>query len=252
MALPMTAPNDFPPIPPELEADDAPLSVDVLERLDAAFGAAENDGTTEAGWTALFAGADPLENPDAPAAAHLLPDEVRRPWLVDDGAAEWAMRHVAQIDVELRALAERRDQWAAKIDRWFDQASGTLLRRRSFMVAHLIGYGAARRAADPKAPKTLSLPSGKITSRDTKPAVRVVDDEALAAWLTERELLTGPDDDPLVKITTKVYVAPLRKILQPAGAGLVIVPTGEPLKPDEFPPGLDVEQGHTTYDVKPA
>ena len=244
--------HDYPPIPPELEEDDAPLSESVLDRLDEAFGKAASDGTTAEGWAAMYAGADPLENPDAPSAAHLLPAEIRRPWCVDDGAAEWAMRHVAQIDVELGSLAERRDQWAAKIDRWFDQASGTLLRRRSFMVAHLIAYGAARRDADPKAPKTLSLPSGRITSRDVKPAVKVTDDEALAAWLKERELLVGPDGDELVKITTKVYVSPLRKILQPAGHGLVIVPTGEGLKPDEFPPGLDVEQGHTDYDVKPA
>lgn len=248
MAQPITDPG---PMPPELAIEEAPLSDEVLARLDEAFGAADEDGAGPAQWAALFAGADPLENPDAPAAAHLIPDEARGWSITDDSAAEWAMRHVAQIDTDVQALIARRDEWARRIDGWFDHGSGLLLRRRAFFVAHLIDYGARRRAADPKAAKTLTLPSGRITSRDVKPTVKVVDDEALAAWLRERELLTAPDGTDLVEVKTKVFVVPLRKVIQPAGSGLVVVPTGEVLIGEDIPAGLDVEAGRTDYDVKP-
>lgn len=246
MAQPMTD-----PMPPELAVDDPPLSDEVLARLDEAFGAAHDDGATPVQWDALFRGADPMDDPDAPPAASLVPDEARGWSITDEAAAEWAMRHVAGIDVELRQHVDRRDEWSAKIDRWFDQASGRLLRRRAFFQAHLIDYGARCRAADPKAPKTLTLPSGRITSSDRKAQVKVVDDELLAAWLAERDLLVTPSGEAIVQTTTKVYAVPLRKVLTPAGSGVVIVPTAEVLTPAEIPPGLDVEPEHTTYDVKP-
>lgn len=251
MAQPMSDPI---PIPPELEPD-PPLSDEVLERLDEAFAAAYADtGGSPDAIAAIVAGADPLEDEGAPAAARLIPDAYRREWLTDDGAAEWAMRHVAQIDVELRSLAERRDEWADRIDHWFAQASRRLIHRRSMFVAHLLAYGAARREADPKAPKTLNLPSGRITSQDRKPALKVVDDAALAEWLRERELLVAPDGSEIVRTTTKVYVSPLGKVLDvaAAGAALVVVPTAEVIPTTELPPGLAVEPAHTVYDVKPA
>lgn len=246
--------HDHPPIPPELD-DDPPLSDRVLESLDTAFQAADHDGASPEQMEAMYRGADPLEEPGIPAAAHLIPPEARGFAIHDDGAAEWAMRHVAAIDVELEGLVARRDEWAAKIDRWFAHGSHRLLRRRAFFVAHLIAYGQARRDANPKAPKTLSLPSGRITSQDVAPVVTAVDDEKLAVWLRERELLITPDGDDVVKVTTKVYERPLRKVLQVAGGGaaVVIVPTGEVLPTaDGLPEGLEVRDGHRTFDVKPS
>lgn len=237
------------PMPPELALDEAPLSDEVLDRLDAAFGQAEQDGIGLDQWAALYRGADPIEDPDAPAAAHLVPDEARGWSISDDGAAEWAMRHVAQIDTELGELTERRDEWQRRIDHWFAQRSGTLLRRRSFFAAHLIAYGAARREANPKAAKTLSLPSGRITSSDRAATVRVVSDDVLAEWLRERELLVGPDGAEVALWSAKVYAAPLRKVLVTDGEKVGIQATGELL--DELPPGLVIEPAHTVFDVKP-
>lgn len=240
--------HDHPPIPHELAMDDEPLSTEVLARLDEAFAAATDDGVTELSSVLL----DPLTDEGAPAAAHLVPDEIRRWSIDDDGAAEWAMRHVAEIDGELLELTERRDDWQARIDGWFAQRSQTSLRRRAFFQAHLVSYGERRRAANPKGPATLVLPSGRITSRTVKPVVRCVDDETLAAWLAERELLVAPDGADVMKVSTKVYATPLRKVLAPAGDGIVIVPTGEVLKPAEIPAGLVVDPEHTDYDVKPS
>lgn len=229
--------------------DDAPFSEDALARLDDAFGQAHADGATADQWGALYRGADPIEDLDAPAAAHLVPDEIRRWAISDDGAAEWAMSHVAAIDVEVIELTQRRDEWQRRIDAWFTHGSERLLRRRSFFAAHLIDYGARRRDANPKAPKTLSLPSGRITSSDRSATVRVVSDELLADWLRERELLVGPDGAEVALWTPKVYAAPLRKVLATNGEAVTVIATGEKL--DEVPPGLSIEPAHTVYDVKP-
>ena len=241
--------HDPGPMPPELALDEPPLSDAVLDRLDEAFGEAADDRISDEQWAALYRGADPMEDPEAPAAAALIPEQARGWSITDDGAAEWAMRHVAAIDTEVGELTERRDEWQQRIDAWFAQRSGVLLRRRSFFVAHLVSYGAARRESNPKAPKTLALPSGRITSSDRAAVVKVVSDEALAEWLRERELLVGPDGADVALWTPKVYAAPLRKVLGTNGDAVAIAATGEVL--DEIPPGLAIEPAHTVYDVKP-
>lgn len=237
----MTAMPDL-PLPPALALDDEPLSEETLGHLDAAFAIAVAEGVASAD---LVDWADTTPMPGGPDP---IPEEVRRWEITDDGAAQWAMAHCATIDTELAALSDQRDDWQARIDHWYRQRADVVVRRRTFFQAHLVAYAAARRAADPKAPKTLSLPSGRVVSSDQKAKVKVTDDAALAVWLAEHGLMAGPDGADLVLTTTKVYAVPLRKVLQPAGDGLVIVATGEVIA---LPAGLDVEPEHTTYDIKP-
>lgn len=204
MAQPMHDPG---PMPPELAIDIAPLSDEVLDRLDAAFGEAADDGIAPEQWESLYSGADPFTDPHAPAAAHLVPDEARGWRISDIGAAEWAMRHVASIDTELAELQAQAAEWRERIDAWFSYKAGTLERRRGFFAVHLQLYALERRDADPKA-KTLTLPAGVVRTTEHKPAVAVEDESAVIGWAKRqgREVLT----DVAPPIPRKVHVRPLR------------------------------------------
>lgn len=204
MAQPITDPG---PMPPELAIEVAPLSDAVLERLDQAFGEAEDDGIGPEQWEKLYTGADPFQDETAPAAAHLVPAEARG-WRIDGtGSAEWAMRHVAAIDTELATLTQQRDEWRDRIDAWFSHRAGTLERRRGFFATHLQLYALERRETDPKA-KTLTLPAGVVRTIEHKPSVAVEDEPAVIQWAKRqgREVLT----DVAPPIPRKVHVRPLR------------------------------------------
>lgn len=224
MAQPITDPG---PMPPELAIEVAPLSDAVLERLDQAFGEAEDDGIGPEQWEKLYTGADPFQDETAPAAAHLVPAEARG-WRIDGtGSAEWAMRHVAAIDTELATLTEQRDEWRDRIDAWFSHRAGTLERRRGFFATHLQLYALERREADPKA-KTLTLPAGVVRTIEHKPSVAVEDEPAVIQWAKRqgREVLT----DVAPPIPRKVHVRPLRdhcSIVEVVDLARLVLSTGE-------------------------
>lgn len=171
-------------IPPELAIDDEPFT---LEQLDAE----------------LHSHGDP----DA-AAAHT----VERWTITDAGAAEWAMAHVAAIDANLAELAEQHAAYLERIERWHKAAASKLDQRRGFFAAHLERYAAEHRARDPKRNKTLSLPSGKVSSTETHPKVAIADEATLIAWA--RDHMTDEDLAEVVKVTESAKVMELRKRVQ--------------------------------------
>ena len=143
-----------------------------------------------------------------------------RGFVIDsDDYAEWAMAHVAQIDADIEQTAELAKARLARIRRWEKEELDRLRGRREFFASRLIDYAAEIRARDRKR-ATINLPSGKISSSDVKPKVTVADEEALAEWAREHL----PED--AVKVTTKVYVGPLRKhtriVKEDAGWGLTL------------------------------
>lgn len=164
-------------IPPDLAVDEEPFT---LDRLDV--------------------------HMDDPVA---LAPEVAAFQIDSDDLAEWAMAHVAEIDAGLRLLEEQTEARLARIRRHSEAASSRLLRRREFFEAHLVAYAREFRSRDPKRNKTLSLPSGRVSSVESQAEVTVRDDEAVAAWARS----TLPDDliAQVVKVTTKVLVPQLRK-----------------------------------------
>lgn len=110
-----------------------------------------------------------------------LPEPARRWTITDDGAAEWAMRHVAVADEELLRLRAQADEWAQRIQQWYVRASEAPLATKGFMEAHLERYALERRAADPKA-KTLHLPAGRVQTTYRQARVEVADPDAVVAW----------------------------------------------------------------------
>lgn len=134
----------------------------------------------------------------------------------DDGAAEWAMAHVARADDELARLKAQAAEWTieaedrlARIRQWFDHRAARHLATRLFMEAHLRRYALERRAEDPKHAKTLVLPSGAVRTVEQKPKAAVADEATVIAWAVRA--LDGPDrEDVAPAQPRKLYVQRLR------------------------------------------
>lgn len=112
---------------------------------------------------------------DVPADAHVNDSTpglaIARRWaVVDDGAAEWSMRHVASATAEIEKLRLQADEWEARIHAWFTQRAKPLEAKVAFMTSHLERYALYRRSVDEKA-KTLTLPSGKVRTTESSPKV---------------------------------------------------------------------------------
>lgn len=201
------------PLPAELALDEAPFDVDEFEQL------------------------EPEQLTDEHAS--------RRWTITDDGAAEWAMRLLAAKQSEVDELAVKRDDWIDRITAWFDQAAKGPQRTISHFEALLERYAAERYEATKAA--TLSLPSGKVTSRKVGGTLSIDEPERLLEWL--REHLPDQVDD-LVKVEPRLgELSKVVRIVEQQGVSLdcsldcghfVVVEIGEHDEPT-FVVGATVE-----------
>lgn len=166
------------PLPPELAAPEPDADAWVPILADAVVAMANEAGLDADAAGGMLAG-DTAEG--AADFAEWVPDRARRWTVTDDGSAEWAMRHVAAAEAELRTLREQADAWAYRIHQWYEQRAKPLQATKGFMAAHLERYALERRLANPKA-KTLTLPSGKVATTYVAPKVEVDDADAVVAW----------------------------------------------------------------------
>ena len=186
-------------LPPELASTDDTLPDDVL-----AYVAGEDAALVEAAVPEVAERADRWE-------------------VADDGAAEWAMRHLAAAEDALAAVDQQRDEWVERIARWYDEATRPHLRTAEFMRGRLADYGDRARA---EGRNTVALPSGKVATRKAPAAVEVVDEDAVLAWLD-----TVPEDADVAearKVKVSVVVTPLRK-----ATDLAEVPAGWEVELDD-------------------
>lgn len=167
------------PLPPDLAVDAAPFDVDAFEALP-----------------------DPID--DTPGDGEIR-ERAERWKITDDGGAEWAMRLLAAKQAEIDELAVKRDDWIDRITAWFDQAAKGPQRTVEHFVALLERYAAERYEQTGKA--TLSLPSGKVSSRPVGGNVAVDEVDGLVEWLLEH--LPEKVED---LTETKVRLAELKKV----------------------------------------
>lgn len=124
-------------------------------------------------------------------------------WTCDsDGAAEWAMRKLAEAAKRVAEAAQQHGAWVAELDRWLDDVTRADRRTIDFMTAQLNRYALER--AENGGPATLRLPSGTVPTRDEKPKAEIVDDEAYIAWAEAHLPAT-------VKVKKSPLVSELRK-----------------------------------------
>jgi phage host-nuclease inhibitor protein Gam len=145
-------------LPPFLAVDEEPLSdEEVAGFIDAA-----------------------AEQANAPADA-LLPPAPR--WSIDsDEEAEWAMRKLALEHRALNQIEHQTAVWADRIDAWAASAAAPLERRIRFWTGHLEDYARRQREAGRN---TVSVPSGKVSTRDVPASVKVADEATVLAELPQ-------------------------------------------------------------------
>lgn len=154
---------------------------------------------------ALELGALESEDPDT------LTDEARRRqevhrWVpTDTGAAEWAMRKLAEVDRNRDAITVQAAEWQARIDRWHDRMVKALDTRAEFFGGTLTTYGIAERQRTGQA--TVHLPSGSIQTTDRKARPKVADREAAA----ESAAANLEGDDLAAVVETPKPPAPVAK-----------------------------------------
>lgn len=189
------------PLPPELGNDDPPLSDEELLALE---GYRESQARPDA------APVDP-------------PARVQAYEIFDDAGAEWCMRWLAKIVADDQADEDQALVWRGDVDRWLQTRLGQRAGRRGFFEHQLTEYALRRRAAAEAAgerlPATLALPSGDVKTTGSKPAVVVEEDcdKDVASWLEDHlpaEQLEPVDGEQLIKWAAKVYLRPLRRLVE--------------------------------------
>lgn len=180
------------------------------------------------------------EAPDIDTEDHEVPDteEARETWTIDDlGKAAWAMaknRELALRQAEIRRIA---DDKIARWVEWRDQQVASLQNGRTgrdFFEAHLTAYALRRRAEDEKRNKTLTLPFGTVSTKDTSKTPKWdIDEEALIPWLKENfpRLVTETTAEKVdVKAAKKTLPAVDGTAFHPSSGatvpGITVIPGG--------------------------
>lgn len=107
----------------------------------------------------------------------------RERWRIDnDREAEWVMAKYARFSAHLADLNERRGEYLAQLEAWYDDASSGVARDLQWARGELERWAIRRRVEDPDA-KTLHLPSGTVSTRRSPDRVVPVDPGAIAESL---------------------------------------------------------------------
>lgn len=153
----------------------------------------------------------PPDAADAEAAAELFtpgvdPETIPaddQVWRIDDErGAEWALRKLARAEAHLDEIHLQAEEWTRRITEWAADVKAGPERDAAFFRAHLEWWARRRRDEDPDA-KSVRLPSGEVSTRETRAAVEIADPAAVLAWARDRY----PD---LVRVREDVQVSTLR------------------------------------------
>ena len=177
-----------------------------------------------------------LESYEAPE--DLADTENQRFRIQDDNQADWALRKIARARQDLKEAEETAAMEIEKINRWLDGQRDESLRTELFFTVLLQEYYEPRFMTNPDK-KTYKLPSGKVQRRTQQPQFDR-DNEALLAWLKQREMT----DYIEVKETPKW--GELKQQVQVVGEHVVI--KDGPLK-GEIVDGVEVVHRPPTFRV---
>lgn len=177
-----------------------------------------------------------LESYEAPE--DLADTENQRFRIQDDNQADWALRKIARARQDMKEAEETAAMEIEKINRWLDGQRDESLRTELFFTVLLQEYYEPRFMTNPDK-KTYKLPSGKVQRRTQQPQFDR-DNEALLAWLKQREMT----DYVEVKETPKW--GELKQQVQVVGEHVVI--KDGPLK-GEIIDGVEVVHRPPTFRV---
>jgi len=144
-----------------------------------------------------------LEKLDRYLAYEDHPDDhpVARWSITNDGAAEWALRKLAELEREASAVQLQAEEWVEQITSWAEERGAKLSKSAAFFRDHLERYGLARRELTGAA--TVELPTGKVATRAGNPRAVIGSPELLVKCLKR---LNRPD---LVRVREDVLISQL-------------------------------------------
>jgi type II secretory pathway component HofQ len=109
-------------------------------------------------------------------------DDVEPSPIGGEAEAEWAVARYARLLDQRQAIGDQHARMVAKYNTWRDQQFGDLDGRMAREYELLRSWMTARTAADPRAPKTVRLPSGTVSVRKGTSVVEIDDPEAFITW----------------------------------------------------------------------
>lgn len=123
-------------------------------------------------------------DPEAPAPS----------WRIDGlNTAEWAMRKLAHARQLIDDLRAQHDAWVEPIDAWLVDAVRPLQRTVDFFTGQLERYALDQRVESGNATKSVSLPSGKVSTRSSATTVKITDSDGLLTELDHLGISALPD-----------------------------------------------------------
>lgn len=144
----------------------------------------------------------------------------------------------------------------AETQEWYDAEGGSLKAEIAEIERQLGGWVAARIALDPRGPKSVSLPSGTISSTKGSLSVDVFDEELFLKWATQNnpDLIAIPAPPPPppprpdkaeIKALATANAAAVAELEEP-GDHFVVVGEGEER---EVVPGVRMVRGDRSVKV---
>lgn len=187
--------------------------------------------------------------------------------------ATWALRRLRRAK---KLLAEHEAEYAqmvAELDEWHATIGGDLGKKVAADERLLGNYLRARIDVDPKGPKSLSLPGGRITSQAGSLVVEVDDEAAFMAWAREHHagLVNTPPPKPpppetpdkaaikqaaTSKDESQRFLAPVGDVEKPGTYEIVDPATGGPdletgeIVPPAVVPGVRLVRKDRQFDVE--
>jgi len=103
--------------------------------------------------------------------------------ITDDGAASWAMRKLRHIRRQQQSIDATRQQEVDRIDEWHRSATAPLEQSATYFESILSHYALLCREDPDDGRKSISLPYGKVSTRNASPKW-TVDAEEFLPWAT--------------------------------------------------------------------
>lgn len=167
-------------------------------------------------------------------------DQRERFTITDDRAAAWAMRKLRGIRAKQAENSQVYVDEIARLDRWLSEVNAPLDRSASYFESILSDYAARCRDDEQDGRKTISLPTGKISTRTLQPKWSV-DPETFMQWArtAHPDLIRVKEEPDLSRIKDALDV-------HPASSGLIALS-----QDGEVVPGITIEPSQVSITVTP-
>lgn len=169
-------------------------------------------------------------------------EEVREAFVIDDDQkAAWAMRKLRSHRMKQKINEEIAAAEIARVNAWLESVNKTIENDAAYFLAHLSGYGHRVRLNPDDSRKSVVLPHGKISTRQSSRKWSVDADTFLDWARTNAPELIRVKEEPAL---TKIKEAYAELVVQNASVLEVITKDGE------IVPGLTIEEGSLSVSVE--